>query len=413
MSDSKKDSINLFYRIFNRVRYASLTNNLLRILPSFMHTPIQDIRYKFLQPGLSPLQEMLLDIIQKHNGVKSMIVFPPSLDWSTQLFQRPQQMALALAGNDALIFYLQHRENWDEIPFTQIQPYLYLCNVPVETFRCLEGVIIYIFTWNKVFQTAFMSPRIIYDYVDDIRTFPGNHSGMLRDHQQLLKDAELILITAQRLYEEVLPKRPDAVRCPNGVNYDHFVRARHQPAEYVPEDIRPLFDIGNPIVGYYGALAKWLDYDLMECISAERRDLTFILIGPDYDNTLPDSLLDQVNVHWLGMKPYQELPDYLRHFDVAIIPFRLTDITHATSPIKLFEYFAAGKPIVTTAMQESAQYPGVLVSENCHDFTIKLDQALKLRSDPDYLELSDRIARQNTWDMRARQILEVLTLSKS
>ena len=163
------------------------------------------------------------------------------------------------------------------------------------------------------------------------------------------------------------------------------------------------------MIGYYGALARWFDYPLVEAVATSRPDLVFILIGLDYDGSLKASgLLNLPNVHWLGLRNYSDLPRYLHSFDVAMIPFELNTITHATSPLKLFEYLAGGKPVVVTPMQESLRYEGVLVASNPGEFSRQLDRALELRSSPDYLALIDRVARENTWEVRARHILEAL-----
>jgi len=119
------------------------------------------------------------------------------------------------------------------------------------------------------------------------------------------------------------------------------------------------------------------------------------------------------NVHWLGVRSHTQLPQYLKYFDVATIPFKLNKITHSTSPVKLFEYMAGGKPVVTTAMHESSRCEGVIVTESPEDFVRKLDEALQRRTDPVYLDLIDRLARENTWDVRAQQILEALTPRKA
>jgi glycosyltransferase involved in cell wall biosynthesis len=95
----------------------------------------------------------------------------------------------------------------------------------------------------------------------------------------------------------------------------------------------------------------------------------------------------------------------LRHFDVATIPFRLNAITHATSPLKLFEYMAACKPVVITPMQESMRYAGVLVARDALEFSAQLDRALEMRHDQTYLATLKRVAQENTWEARARQIL--------
>jgi hypothetical protein len=110
----------------------------------------------------------------------------------------------------------------------------------------------------------------------------------------------------------------------------------------------------------------------------------------------------------LGVKSYKELPHYLQYFDVATIPFIVNDITHATSPLKLFEYMAGEKPIVITPMQESMQYPGVLVGRDPSEFAQKIDLALEMREDQTYLDLLRRTAMDNTWEQRAEEILSAI-----
>jgi hypothetical protein len=154
-------------------------------------------------------------------------------------------------------------------------------------------------------------------------------------------------------------------------------------------------------------LAKWFDYDLLVQSALARPDYLFVLIGPDYDGSLPISRLSgQPNIFWLGVKNYADLPCYLRYFDAAIIPFIVNEITRSTSPIKLFEYMAGQKPVVTTALVECQKYPAVLVASDPPDFVNKLDKALALRSDPRYLKLLLDTARENTWDARASQIVK-------
>lgn len=99
------------------------------------------------------------------------------------------------------------------------------------------------------------------------------------------------------------------------------------------------------------------------------------------------------------------MPAYLQQFDVATIPFELTPLTHATSPVKLFEYMSAQKPIVTTAMHECEQYPVVQIAHNAGEFVTEIERALTLRADPHHCAALDETVRQNTWDARAAALL--------
>lgn len=392
----------------NKTSQRNLASIAVGLLPSSVKERLKAYQRKRRRAAVSPLQSQLQEIIRQYPCTDRIFVFPPSLDWQTQLFQRPQQLALALAQQGALVFYVQPESSTSGEPFSLLHEHIYLCHVPVETFEVLANPLTYLLTWNRAYGSAFDSPRIIYDFVDEIEVFEGNRKQMLHDHEKLIQESELVLTTAVRLYHQVLAQREDVILCPNGVNYDHFASRKSEHVQ-PPSDLAPILEAGKPVIGYYGALAIWFDYELIFEAAKHRADLSFVLIGPDYDGTLPPKLLDLANVNWLGVKSYSDLPNYLRFFDVATIPFRLNSITHATSPLKLFEYLAAGKPTVITAMEESMRYPGVLAAKDMEEFVQMLDQGLMLRHDQDYLSLIDKVARENTWDNRAKQILAALT----
>lgn len=393
-----------------------LVGLLLRLLPPRLSNPLRVALRRRRLETLLPIRKQALELASNFPAERPLIIFPPSLDWHTQLFQRPQQLAIALARQGALVFYLQPNPVPTAPVFQEIQPGLYLCNTSPEALTDFVAPTIYLLTWNRAHEKAFDNPQIIYDYVDDIAVFEGNYTTMKRDHERLVRTARLVLTTAERLYRQTLPLRNDALLCPNGVVIDHFKQARQPIAGAIdaadaPGDLRAILSEGKPVIGYYGALAAWFDYPLLDSLCNLRSDLEFVLIGPDYDGSLPPALLEHPNLHWLGVKPYEQLPRYLLYFTVAMIPFQLNDITHSTSPLKLFEYMAGGKPVVITPMEESMRTPGVLVASDVHSFSQQIDRALILRHDPAYLLQLEQVSEQNTWDIRARQILSALAAS--
>ena len=215
--------------------------------------------------------------------------------------------------------------------------------------------------------------------------------------------SRVVLATARRLHEEVKQWRPDAIYCPNGVDYDHFHLAV-PPSP--PADIADLVAAGRPIIGYYGALARWFDYELVARAAAIRKDWTFLLIGPDFDNSpAVHDFAGLPNVRWLGEKKYEELPAYLYYFSVATIPFLVNDITKATSPVKLFEYMAATKPIVTTDMPECRAQPCVIVARDAAEYVAMLEEAIHRGKSESYRRELDQAARGNTWEARLRMII--------
>ncbi len=374
-------------------------------LPPLLYKPLR-MTYSFRYRAF---RKVIQEIIPPHASESPLVIFPPSLDWHSQLFQRPQQLALALARQGATVFYIQPVKSYQQTGVQRYQERLYLCDLPTGSFWFLENPIIYLLTWNAKYMTAFDKPRVIYDYVDELGAFEGNRNQMERQHALLLQRADWVLATAERLYQSALPVRPGVLLCPNGADYDFITDALERTAT-PPADLQPILSLEKSVVGYYGALAHWFDFELIKTVAVARSDLSFVLIGPDIDASLQKSRALQLpNIHWLGVKAYAEIPQYLRYFDAAMIPFCLNDVTHATSPLKLFEYMAGGKPVVITAMAESMRYPGVIVAYDTEDFSRKLDQALLLKSDPEYLATIDQIARMNTWNKRALQVLDALT----
>lgn len=395
-------------RTIVKLRTASLVSILLRMLPAPLAERLRAERRRRLAEKLAPLTARLQAIVDDAGSGQPLIIFPPSLDWDTQLFQRPQHLALALARQGAQVIYVQPQPRPGQPEFEWKQDGMLLGNFPVEALTALPQPLVYLLTWNRKYALAFDQPRLIYDYVDDINVFEGDLRELQREHRQLVASAELVLATALNLYEETRKVRPDVLLCPNGVEYERFAALCAQPEMQPPADLQPILARGFPVVGYYGALAQWFDYDLIGALARARSDLSIVLIGPDYDGTLPPDLLELPNLDWLGVKAYADLPAYLHYFDVATIPFKLNAITHATSPLKLFEYMAACKPTIITPMQESLRYPGVIVAADAGEFSAAVDRALVERHNPAYLATLQQVAQENTWDARARQILEAL-----
>ena len=134
-------------------------------------------------------------------------------------------------------------------------------------------------------------------------------------------------------------------------------------------------------------------------------------MGIKYDATFDKAHLDEYsNIYFLGPKNYDILPNYASHFDVCTIPFLINDITQATSPLKLFEYMALGKPIVTTAMKECQKYESVMIANNKENFVNLIDKALILNNEHNatYFNLLNKEALENTWEEKAKIIIDLL-----
>lgn len=351
----------------------------------------------------------LKEIIDAHPNRKGIILYFPTHDWGN-MFQRPHQVARQFAKAGYLFFYGTRNEAADQVAeFQKVEPNLYLVSmpaVPPETFRIAEPVILYIgATWHAPMLNIFQKQQTIYDHYDDLSV----SGGTLLDHEFLLKYSTIVLASSHLLMEAVERFRPDALYIPNAVDEEWVVNFEPRPSDIPPSDLESVLRLQKPIIGYSGALAEWFDYSLLKETAQLLPDFEFVIIGIDYDGSLDSSsLLQNENIHWLGQKPYTELFHYIWRFDVAIIPFKLNEITLATSPIKLYEYFCCGKPVVSTPLPEVVRYNQVLIAKTAFEFVQQIRQAYKLAFSPEYQKDIQVIAHVNTWKQRVHEIINRL-----
>ncbi len=361
-------------------------------------------------------QDQVREVLERHPEVPGIVVYPPSIGWKVSLFQRPQQMALAFAKLGYLVFYgVDAREGiGDNIESRAERLYLYPVSwAMLEAVGEIPSPITMTYVYNFSWTERLADPRMIFEHIDELEVFTTTHRiEDLRDwYEDAVEGAEVVVASARDLLQAVQPRRPDAFLCPNGVDYRHFSDFGGGDP---PDDIADIATGERPVVGYYGALAEWVDYPLVRKSAVELGEFEFVFIGPDYDGSIKAhrEVFGLPNVRWLGVKEYAELPAYLHHFDVATIPFVVNEVTHSVSPIKLFEYMAGGRPVVTPNLRECAHYEAVQVATDADDYVAKLRHAaLDLRHDPDYLALLRRTARANTWEMRVGTLIDALARS--
>lgn len=215
----------------------------------------------------------------------------------------------------------------------------------------------------------------------------------------LLTEADAVLYVSHALLESEAHVVGDrAVFLDHGVDLDHFVRG--VPAAEVSA-------LPGPRVGFFGSFDDYtVDAGLLERLAVEIPEMSLVLIG---SSTMDLSHLTQhPNVHWLGYRPYEEIPSYGSGFDVAIMPWLKNEWIDYCNPIKLKEYLALGLPIVTTPFPEAKRYGDVLeIAETPEDFVAAV-RARLARGDT---EEEQRRRRQrvsaDSWDQRARDLLRI------
>ena len=369
--------------------------------------------------------------ILKKEKFKAVVVFDSRVGWNIPLFQRSQHMANELTDDGYLYFY-RTSEQFDPHVKTveKLKDRLYLVNMANfalqnamfdllkeykgHKFLSLYSTDVYLdeqYIKEKYIDNGF---KIIYEYVDDLSDDIAGFKisdEIKASHKRMLEDTEKVYVvtTADKLYQEAKELRGEnkLALVTNGVQYEHFANI---DCKKIPDKMKNIVNSKKKIIGYFGALASWFDYDLIKELAEEfKDDYEIVLIGIDYDQSLGKSgILKLDNVHYLGTVNYNELPTYSKFFNVSIIPFVVNEITEATSPVKLFEYMALGKPIVTTALPECRKYESPLVSDSHEDFINNIKKAAELENSKEYIELLRKEGNQNTWRQKAKDIKELI-----
>ncbi len=383
----------------------------------WQRTPAERLREYRVCRGRTEVAAQLRQRLQA--GPDPGILFLPAQTWFSTQFQRPQQLARAMAKAGAPVVYC---EPWaishsvavssvDGRHFSGVKDIgerLHLLRWPRSGLRELlrlvqPDAVLMIFpvmpTQGGLVPKDSTS-RVIYEILDNHELGDASNVTWIQQHKHWVKNADVLVASADDLLAELRPQRPDTLLLPNAVTLEDWEST--VPAE-LPIDMAGARRAERVIV-YYGAMAEWFDWPLWIHAAKARPNWSFVLIGPAYDGDVAAvhaRAAAAPNIYYLGPKRYDELPRYMQFVDVATIPFVLNAITHACSPVKLFEYMAVGKPIVTTAMREVLKYKSVLVAQTQEDFVRRLDEAIAKKHDPHYLALLRAEAEANTWKSRA------------
>ncbi len=251
---------------------------------------------------------------------------------------------------------------------------------------------------------------LVYDCMDRWSDFPDALEdrrfleAVVSAEERLLYSADVVFCSAAGLFEA----KRNVARGPvhlvrNGADVEHFEPKGRQ----APADVESL---PRPIIGYVGALADWVDFELIRDAAVLKPEWSFVLVGPAFQGkTTGDArALDAVrvlpNVHLLGARPYAEVPAYLEAFDVATIPFKLNGLTEDTNPIKVYEYLAAGVGVVSTPLPEIQTLPEVRVAADAQEFVAACEALVADRRDPQAVSEWIATARRNSWKERADAI---------
>lgn len=347
---------------------------------------------------------------------KRVIIFPPTLDWNIPLFQRPHQLAVAYSKMpDTLVLFMTvNREQDDVLVYEEVSDSLWIIQSIVARAASLnisssaERIVTFSWTKNSHYIEIFKANKFIYEYLDELEIHPGYNKEMIEEHEKLLQTADLVVCTADNLYSKAREMAKHAILSTNGVDYDFFSNTQNAVPDASVKQKVSGYDV---VIGYYGALARWFDYDIVAEVAENNSTWCFLLIGHQFDETYKNSRLPGIqNVIYIPAVPYKRLPEFLKVFDVATIPFLVNDITLSTSPVKLFEYMASQKPIISVKIPECEKYDSVFTYTTRIEFENIIRTIVDMSPDDmnKYKKLLKEDALRNTWHSKAKEIISNL-----
>lgn len=316
------------------------------------------------------------------------IIYPPSIPWNW-MFQRPQQLLLHLSALGYQVLY-EDLGKFDNPNLQTLSPSFSLYQgVPASSLATSSPRILWLTVPYHIGLISDYRPDlVVYDAVDEPKE---EFASWAPYYPEILAKSDLMFASAQSIFNDLSERHPNVHLIPNGVDFQHF--AQKQPR---PTDLPASLDL----IGYSGAIAPWVDWDLLDYVVRENPALTFVFIGSLFQ--MKKFPLQRKNVKYLGLKHYSQLPGYLQHFKIGLIPFRLTEMTKGCNPIKLYEYYAAGLPVLATPLPELYAIPKIHLENDPQKFSKRLS-VLIVEGNAGHVERL-AFAQENDWSMRAGKI---------
>lgn len=236
----------------------------------------------------------------------------------------------------------------------------------------------------------------VYDCMDELSAFKDAHSELPALERELFQRVDLVFTGGQSLYEVKRKQHAAVYAFPSSIDASHFGKARTAVAD--PQDQSR---IPHPRLGFFGVIDERFDSELLDQVAAKRPDWNFIMIGPIVKID-PETLPKHLNIHYLGQKRYEQLPDYLSGWDVALLLFARNDSTRFISPTKTPEYLAAGKPVISTSIRDVVRPYGELklvdVADTPAEFIQATERILASAAQSEWLTRVDAFLEHVSWD---------------
>lgn len=246
---------------------------------------------------------------------------------------------------------------------------------------------------------------LFYDCVDEWSEFSNASKKVVNVlEEKIIEKADLIFTTAQALLQKRKKYNKDVYLVPNAVDVEHFKEKTISQKNKLK--------IKKPLVGYVGVIYDWFDMNILEYCAEKKDDFNFVIIGPSSSKAIEEEMKELTkkykNIFWLGEKSYQDVPEYIQQFDVCIVPFKINELIKNVDPIKVYEYLAMGKPVVSTYWKELEKFSSfIALGLNYEDFLKKIEDEYNKNSEEKIKERR-KFAEENAWQKRAEKMMEII-----
>ncbi len=239
--------------------------------------------------------------------------------------------------------------------------------------------------------------KLVYRCVDDLSHFSGIPANIQEAEKRLVKKADIVFATAETLKKRIEGYEKTVYTLQNAVDYDFF-------HSYNMLGKSSRIDHLEKVILYVGTVGEWFDCEFVKYCAVKRTEYQFVIIGPQ--RTDISMLTDIPNVHILGPVAYKDIPMYMKKSSIGIIPFRFNQLVDAVNPLKLYEYFACGLPVVATAAYELKKMNSPACLYNSYDEAVSFfDDLMDGKFNADEI---DGFAKNNSWKSRHQYIMRLL-----
>lgn len=406
--------------------------------------------FELLAPAPLKVPKNIAIELDDHDGIDNeSILIMSTQDWS-DLWTRKQRFALQFARQGNKVLYIESQFHWLSyikqfkrhwrrlylfllgpreveknlyvytppllLPAFQILPTLAIINNWILSFFLKTALkklsitrpIFWTYThFNKPLVKKLNCKKALYECVDDYAGAKGliKASVVRQQEKETLRTVSATIVTADTLKPLMTPHNDNVHIINNAANQRHFNRAVSATLPE-PDDIK---QIPHPRLVFLGMVQYWVDQHLLLSIATTHPDWHIVIVGPV---AVDISEIEQLpNIHFVGRKPYDDLPAYMAHCDIALNPYKVDDVAKGCSPLKLYEYLAAGLPVVSTEMPEARKFESVVkVARTYREYITHIEHLLGLDSSAKKSLQSEAvtISQQHSWEHRFLQAESVL-----